>query len=130
MAKTKLVMVVDDDEDILETYAALLESAGYQVLTARNGKVALEQLRSGPRPSLILLDLMMPVMNGWTFRKELLANPNLASIPVAVFSGDYRALCEEAPPAVEAVFRKPVDLDALMLTIARHVDHDAPPRAT
>jgi two-component system response regulator MprA len=122
MGEAKLVMVVDDDEDILETYAAFLESLGYQALTAQNGKIALEQLRSGARPSLILLDLMMPEMNGWTFRAELLARPELASIPVVVFSGDYRALAEAPPAAVEAVFQKPVNLDALVRTLSKHLE--------
>lgn len=120
MGSARLVMIVDDDEDILETYAALLESAGYDTLVAQNGKVALEHLHSGSRPSIILLDLMMPVMNGWELRAELLADPALANIPVLIFSGDYRALVDTPPQKVKAVFRKPVDLDSLMRTIAQH----------
>jgi CheY-like chemotaxis protein len=114
-------MVVDDDEDILESYAVLLESFGYQVLTATNGEVALQRLRDGPHPALILLDLMMPVMNGWVFREKLLADPALSSIPVIIFSGDHRALHEAPPPAVEAVFQKPVDLDVFIEAISRLV---------
>lgn len=114
------LMVVDDDEDIRESYVLFLESAGYEVSTAQNGVVALERLRSGSRPSLIMIDLMMPVMNGWDLRAELLADPSLADIPVVVFSGDYRELARTPPPAIVGVFRKPVDLDALLQTIARH----------
>ena len=113
-------MVVDDDEDILETYSLVLEGLGYDVVTAPNGRVALERLRDGVHPSVILLDLMMPVMNGWAFRAELLAEPALARIPVVVFSGDHRALALSPPPRIEGVLQKPCDLEELMRIIARH----------
>jgi CheY-like chemotaxis protein len=111
--------VVDDDEDILEAYGLLLESAGYAVATATNGQIALDVLHRGERPAVILLDLMMPVMNGWVFCEELAADPALADIPVLVFSGDHRALAHALPAGVRAMFKKPVDLGALLQAIAQ-----------
>src|SRR5262249_28128646 len=119
MRASRRLLVVDDDEDILESYGALLTCAGYEVATAENGRVALEKLRDGVRPDLILLDLMMPIMNGWELRTALLSDPKLAVIPVVVFSGDHRALARTPPNAVAAVLRKPVEVDNLLGTIER-----------
>jgi CheY-like chemotaxis protein len=87
------VLVVDDSEGIRDSLAELLQDEGYVVETAANGIVALERLRSGLRPRAILLDLIMPGMNGWEFRFAQLAEPALKAIPVVVmtasgFAGD------------------------------------------
>jgi CheY-like chemotaxis protein len=111
------VMVVDDDVDLLETLALILESNGYQVTTATSGEEALERLDPCERPSLILLDLMMPGMNGWRLRDKLLEHPEYASIPVVVLSGDHVALRNTPPPRAARQLRKPVDLHTLLAVV-------------
>ena len=80
------VMIVEDDRDIRECMADALEVEGYSVALAANGREALDQLRDGVFPDLILLDLLMPVMSGWEFRQEQLADPLLSGIPIVVVS--------------------------------------------
>jgi CheY-like chemotaxis protein len=80
------VLLVDDDVDIRETLCEALEEEDFVVTTAANGREALESLKRGPRPAVILLDLMMPVMDGWSFRHEQMEDPNLRQIPVVVVS--------------------------------------------
>jgi two-component system, chemotaxis family, chemotaxis protein CheY len=116
----KTVLVVDDDVDFLDTVVLVLESRGYRVMTARGGDEALRRLTEGPRPSLILLDLMMPGMHGWEFRDRLLAMPELSSVPVVVLSGDHTALRCRPPPELEACLAKPVGLQALLEAVERH----------
>ncbi len=81
------VLVVDDDEDICEVIAVVLEGAGYRVVTARSGTDALAHLAGAPAPGLMLLDLMMPGMDGCQVRERLLEDPRLAGIPVVFFTG-------------------------------------------
>jgi|SRR5579871_854269 len=80
------LLLVEDDAAIRESLAEALEQEEFEVLTAANGREALTLLREGPRPSAILLDLMMPVMDGWDFRHEQLQDPALRNIPVLVIS--------------------------------------------
>lgn len=112
------VLIVDDQEDARETMAELLEYAGHDVATAANGQEALTYLRGHSRPQLILLDLMMPVMNGWEFRRQQLADTGLADIPVAVVSGADRVEQKEAAFGAVTFFVKPVDIDSLLQTVA------------
>src|SRR5262245_40011816 len=91
---THSVLIVDDDLDILEGLAELLEFEGYVVSTAFDGQAALNHLRGGLRPSVILLDLMMPGMNGWDFRAEQMKDVDLRDIPVVVITA--AAVSEEA----------------------------------
>jgi CheY-like chemotaxis protein len=109
--------VVEDDEDVRGLLRDLLDLEGYEVLSATNGRDALAQLRAGARPCLILLDLMMPVMDGWSFEGERRRDPDLASIPVVVLTGagsrNAGGLC------VERVLEKPVDLDTLLPLVQR-----------
>jgi CheY-like chemotaxis protein len=95
----------------------LLEGEGYCVDTAENGQVGLQRLRTDVPPCLILLDLSMPVMDGHQFRREQLADPQLAHIPVVVCSANRpeRVNAEELKAA--AYLTKPVDIDALLSTI-------------
>src|ERR1700737_2123478 len=81
------ILVVEDDPELLEGLSELLESEGHQVRRARHGLEALGFLRAGQRPHLILLDLMMPIMNGWQFRQEQRMDSELAKIPIVVISG-------------------------------------------
>ena len=80
------VLIVDDDRAVLSGLSELLESEGYAVATAMDGLDALGQLRGGLRPSVILLDLMMPRMDGWDFRYEQLEDDDLRDIPVVVIT--------------------------------------------
>jgi CheY-like chemotaxis protein len=112
------VLIVDDQEDARETLAELLQYAGHEVATAANGCEALRYLRAHSRPQLILLDLMMPVMNGWEFRQQQLADALLADIPVAIVSGADRVEQREAAFGAVTFFVKPVDVDTLLETVA------------
>jgi len=117
----QLVLVVEDDPDIREVTVLLLQHEGYDVVSAPDGSAALELLRKGVEPRGIVLDLMMPVMNGWDFRRHQLADPALASIPVIVVSADPLAQRLASSPGVRDVFSKPVDIDELLRSLERVV---------
>lgn len=106
------VLVVEDDNDLRESICAVLKDAGYSSWPAENGEVALERARA-ERPCIILLDLMMPIMNGWEFRSEQLRDPELSSIPVIIMTADGRAR-EKAKTLHADYLRKPITLDALL----------------
>ncbi|NMO21259.1 response regulator [Pyxidicoccus fallax] len=115
------VMAVDDDLDILLAFKDVLEMEGYAVVLARGGREALELLRAGVRPAVILLDLMMPDINGWDFRERQVADASLASLPVVVVSGQGVSERDVARLGVDGYLKKPVDLDQLLRTVARYV---------
>jgi CheY-like chemotaxis protein len=112
------VMIVEDDEQIRSTLAAVLRAEGYAVRVASDGRAALTMLRAGPAPRLILLDLMMPVMNGYELRTELAGDPAFASIPVAVLSAMV-PLGAAARRDLGAFMTKPVNLDDLLALVER-----------
>ncbi len=114
------ILIVDDDPDILAAGRMVLECAGYQVATATNGTEALARLRGEPAPCLILLDLMMPVMNGWEFRDEQTRDPRLSAIPVVIMTGAGRAVSAEAPIGAAGLLEKPVALSTLLSTVRRY----------
>jgi CheY-like chemotaxis protein len=113
------LLVVDDDAAIRETIGAVVEAEGYAVVTAAGGAEALGALRSGLRPGLFLLDLRMPGMDGRAFRVAQTAEPELASIPVVILSGDGDAPCVGASLGLEWLL-KPVHLDRLIAVVARY----------
>jgi len=106
------VLIVEDDNDTREMLGRFLELEGYTVETAENGKRALERLGSGVGACVILLDLMMPVMDGWQFRQEQIRDATLADIPVIVVSAAGRERLEKIH--ADAYLSKPVDLDELL----------------
>jgi CheY-like chemotaxis protein len=111
------VLVVDDEPTLLEATRFVLESEGFGVETAKNGQEALAFLRTGSKlPGLVLLDLMMPVMNGWEFLAAVAEIPPLRTIPIMVLTA---AGTTEVPGAVE-VMRKPCDLGLLIEAVERH----------
>jgi CheY-like chemotaxis protein len=116
------VLVVEDHADLREMLAVLLESEGFQVQTAANGKEALDSLKHG-RPAVILLDLMMPVMSGDEFRRRQLQEPAFADVPVicmtAAHDGSQRA---ERLKAAQ-YFQKPVDFDQLINAVRELTHH-------
>ena len=111
--------MVEDDEDLLEAMLRLLRTAGYGVIGAHNGIEALDRMRGGSVPCVILLDLMLPVMSGWEFRRRQLEDPKLAEVPVIACTA-HRGSGEAAALRVEHYLGKPVDLRALLQLIARY----------
>ena len=119
-ARSHPVLVDEDDPDIREAVQQLLEAEGYPVEVAANGAEALDRLHRGTRPGLILLDLMMPVMDGWQFCREREKEPDLASIPLVVLSAVSRRDPRNACTRAVDYLGKPLDIDALLSTIERH----------
>jgi CheY-like chemotaxis protein len=118
--KSKAVLIVEDDEATREAFALILSQDGYQVKTASNGLRALEQLRSSTPPGLILLDMMMPEMDGAQLQEHLTRDERLASIPVLICS----AACDRARRRLSSqpvgFLQKPIDPAALLAAVRRH----------
>jgi CheY-like chemotaxis protein len=115
-----LVLVVDDDDDIRESLEVLLRLHGYHVATAADGAEALARLKAeSTRPCVILLDLMMPGMNGFELRTELTADQDLAEIPVVVITGAGAKVAERASALHLDVLRKPFEPLALLQKVRR-----------
>jgi two-component system, chemotaxis family, chemotaxis protein CheY len=114
------VLIVDDEEDVRESLAAILEAEGYSVIEADNGEAALQQLEKSAAVCLILLDLFMPIMNGWTFRQKQLGEPAFAAIPVIVISADAAAARRAAALGVVDAITKPLDLERLLQVVSQH----------
>lgn len=111
------VLIVEDDEDIRSDLGAILRVKGFAVDEAANGKEALARMRAAESPPcVVLLDLMMPVMNGWELRAAMQADTRLAAVPVVVMTGAGR---EHAPIAADAVLLKPFELARLLDLVAR-----------
>jgi CheY-like chemotaxis protein len=114
------VLVVEDDNDIRETVAELLLEEGYQVRSAASGQDALEWLRREELlPDVVLLDLMMPIMDGWTFYDHLQQEARWASLPIVVISADANVQEKAARMKPIACLRKPVGIDELLAVVAR-----------
>ena len=113
------VLVVEDHADLREMLAVLLESEGFQVQVARNGREALDILRA-TRPSVILLDLMMPVMTGDEFRAHQLADPQYRDVPVICMTAAHDGRERAARLHADAYFQKPVDFERLIGAVRQH----------
>lgn len=113
------ILVVEDYPYLRTVLADLLRHEGYTVATASNGAEALAYLKQHPPPRLILLDLRMPVMNGWTFLAHRRADPALAAIPVVVLSSDAAEVQAPLPPDVAAWVPKPIAIPQLLAIIAQ-----------
>jgi CheY-like chemotaxis protein len=126
------VLVVDDDPDVREALATYLRTEGCLVVEAQDGDVALQALARGVDPCIVLLDLMMPGVDGWQFRAAQVREPGVAGIPVAIVSA-----YPDPPPVgpggfAQAYLQKPVDFDQLLGLVALHCPHrprDAAPTA-
>jgi CheY-like chemotaxis protein len=114
------VMIVEDDFEIREILRELLEEAGYRVMWAANGMEALARLRIGRAPRVILLDLMMPVMDGLEFRTAQRRDPALAAIPVVVISADHGMDQKVCDMQADAYLPKPFELRTLLATVNRY----------
>jgi CheY-like chemotaxis protein len=115
------VLVIDDDRDIASGLTELIEAHGYEVISAADGRAALEKLRLGLRPDVIVLDVLMPGMDGWDFRSHQLREPALRLIPTLVISA-----AGFSPDSIRAQFvtaeylQKPLSPDELIGRI-RHL---------
>lgn len=108
------VLIIDDDDDIRQTVADALALEHLVVHSARNGQEGLDLIRAGLRPCLILLDMMMPVMDGWRFAQALAGDAEVGSLRVCIFSATGIRPTQAVPANVVAVLRKPVRLDTLL----------------
>jgi CheY-like chemotaxis protein len=124
-----LILVVEDHEFARQALAALLESMGYDVVEAANGREALAHVDKGARPDVILLDLMMPVMDGWEFMQRQRRDWRLCTIPTIVVTGvaSHDPRCLEMP--IVRFLRKPYTFDQLLAAVHAEVSAEfaAPP---
>ena len=117
---SQFVLIVDDDPDLLDVTSFVIEGEGMVVKTAKNGEEALALLRAGRLPTLVLLDLMMPVMSGWEFLDEVAKDPLFKAIPIVVLTaGDHTQI-----PGATDVLIKPMDLTVLLRVVERYVRGD------
>jgi CheY-like chemotaxis protein len=114
------ILLVDDDAPTLEALRLLLERAGHRVTTAENGRQALDRLHESEGCCVILLDLMMPVMNGYEFREEQLKDPTISAIPVIIVTADVRAKERAQQLGSNMFLQKPLSPPALLEAIGRY----------
>lgn len=110
------VLIVEDEEDLREMMSEALQMKGYSVVTAQEGGDALQKLDDIGRPCVILLDLLMPGMNGWDFFEQVRLRPELAAVPVIVHS----SAADRAPAGVTRVLRKPLLFDQLVSVVREY----------
>jgi CheY-like chemotaxis protein len=115
----RLILVVEDDALAREGLNLLLQAEGYQVAVAANGKEALDWLRKGSRPDLVLLDMLMPVLDGWHFLKSLQQNRLLAGTPIIITTSTPLSLEWAHDHACAGFLKKPINLDELLAEIRR-----------
>jgi two-component system chemotaxis response regulator CheY len=118
---TRDVLVVDDDLFLTEIISDVLEAEGHTARKANNGLEALELIRER-KPEIILLDLMMPVMNGWELADHLRSNPDWADIPVVVITANYQLHHTQQVAGARAVITKPFDIDQLVHAVQLYAD--------
>jgi CheY-like chemotaxis protein len=114
------VLIVEDDDDLREMMAQLLSLEGFHAAAVANGQEALDYLKHEDVPDLILLDLMMPVMDGWEFRRQQQADPALAGVPVIVFSAVDHSRAGDVSAA--AILTKPLDFDRLLALVRSYCE--------
>jgi len=118
------ILIVEDDTDVSEAFTEVLEQEGHRVVTFQNGQPALEYLRQKVvLPRVILLDFLMPHMDGWQFLAERRKDARIVEVPVVGISGSDRVEADQLSPSVVQLLKKPVSLDALLGA----VEHCAPP---
>ncbi|MGE0713346.1 MAG: sensor histidine kinase [Planctomycetota bacterium] len=115
VARVRRVLVVEDDDAIRDELSSLLGEEGYEVAQARDGVTALRALREGPAPDLIVLDLRLPLLDGWELRVQLRADPALAAIPVIAISADLSPKAQAVH--AERFLQKPFSGDALLAAV-------------
>ncbi|MCY1004670.1 response regulator [Nannocystis pusilla] len=114
MNRAPIILIVEDDRDIRDVLAEILAEEGYQVLVAEDGADGLRRLAEGPQPDLILLDLMMPRMDGYQFREEQRKNPDWSAIPLVLLTAGVETSDKITALGALDVVRKPVKIDFLL----------------
>lgn len=114
---SKTILLVDDDRDVREAMALVLEMRGYMVETRGGGEEALERLGAGPPPDVVVVDLMMPGMSGSSFLGRLRGDPRGAPIPVVVVSGDRQVEQRARELGARVCIRKPFGCDEFIAAI-------------
>lgn len=127
MTATHPILVVDDDPEMRDGLRAVLHREGFAVETAANGREALDQLEAGLRPCVIVMDLMMPVMNGVEFRRQQLRDAELACIPVITYSGITEACVLRREPIADVGAPPPKDVDGILALVRQHCAKAPPP---
>ncbi len=113
----RCVLVVEDDHDIRESIVEMLKFEGYEVDSATNGKEALDKINNFSKPCLVLLDMMMPIMNGREFLDHVMKSADLAPIPIIVVS----AVADKVnTQGAQGYIKKPVDIDAVLKVVSQH----------
>ena len=115
--RPRRVLLIEDEAAIRQELAELLREKGYEVLTAENGEDALASVPVGEPPTLILLDLMMPVLDGWQFRAAQLRRRDLADVPVVIITGGHDAAEEAARLGAVGYLVKPFKWSALLAAL-------------
>jgi CheY-like chemotaxis protein len=116
VSANRCVLIIDDDEDIRQILTEFLRFRGHQVLEARDGIEGFERLREGPRPDVILLDLMMPRMDGFEFHRRFSSDPDVAKIPVVVITASGKMVQDEL--GAYALLAKPFSMDDVLSLVA------------
>lgn len=120
---SRTVLVVEDDEGIRDTLRIFLELEGYTAFTAKNGQDGIDVLQTIPNPCLILLDLMMPVMNGWEFIEVISKDAVRSSIPIVIVT----AYADQASTInARGIIKKPIDLDVLSKVVKKWCEYNPP----
>ncbi|MEO6598914.1 MAG: response regulator [Polyangiaceae bacterium] len=115
------VLIVEDEEDLRELMSDALQMRGYRVVTALEGEDAFRKIADIGRPCVILLDLLMPGMNGWEFFEKIRTRPDLASVPIIVHS----SAASRAPAGVTRVVHKPLAFDSLVSIVSEYCSKEA-----
>src|SRR5688572_15346190 len=115
----KLVLIIEDEAIVAMAMAEVLELAGYRTLTAPNGQVALDQLQAGAHPDVIILDVMMPVMNGYEFHAELSKLAEVAETPIVLVTADGEARTKALTVHAVGYLVKPFAIDTLLEEVER-----------
>jgi CheY-like chemotaxis protein len=110
------VLIVEDDEGVRDALRSVLEDEGFQVRSAENGVQALDALRAGPLPCVMLLDLMMPMMNGFELSDQLRQDPVLADLPVVIITAAHAPVL----PRAIRVMRKPIRINELVAVVREY----------
>jgi CheY-like chemotaxis protein len=119
MERPACVLLVEDEPELREAMATTLRLEGHRVKTASDGMQALDQLRDGYLPAVVVLDLVMPVLNGVEFLKIARGDERLRSLPVITITSTE----EELPFGAQAIIRKPADMDVLLGMVEAHCAH-------
>jgi CheY-like chemotaxis protein len=120
LLRRRTILIVEDDDSLRESLSDCLEDEGYRTAAVENGREALDWLHAHDAPSLILLDLWMPVMTGEEFRRAQLQEPALADIPVVVLSAVKGGSHLAAELGIQEYIAKPIRLEKLIATVQAH----------